>query len=220
MKCFRAIVCFMLIAALVLPLSGCETEMPDPSGPLETTAPQPTESRVPAETEPGREPTLSTSPEGTQPTSTETTAPADEAGQIDWLMHGTWISADGITEESVYFLVSGKATLGDDADTLTLDIQFPDMISYSYQPQSEFTSLSRQYGDLPYLVCPYFSYDKVTNDTVWSYFALCPENEYMIFWWEETPDRYLVASTDPDTDPRGILTYFQGFIFVYIKNSQ
>lgn len=196
-----AIAVVILAAVTITTLFGQPEDPPEPSVPLVTTAPTqvPTETTVP-----------------TQET-VDTTTPVLAPGEIAWTMYGTWITPDGKTGEETELTVLGMITQTDTHDSLIADIRFPDSFRYHYQPLTEFVSFSRQIPDLPYLVCPHFSYNKVAHDAVWAYLALCPEKEYMIFRWDESQDRYLVASTNPDADPQEILDYFQGFIDFHIK---
>lgn len=182
----------VLTAVVITAFSGWMTEDPEPTEPVVTTAP----TQAP----------------------TETTAPVLAPGEINWTLYGIWITPFGRTGTETELSVSGKVTLGEDGeDIMELSIIFPDEFDYAYTNPTTYTSQSRKYTKLPYCVSMVFSYAKWQNDIFFSYFALCPEKEYMIFRWDETPDRYLVASTNPDADPQEILEYFQGFIEYYIK---
>ena len=137
--------------------------------------------------------------------------------QIDWTMHGTWITEDGETGQKEDFSINGAISERNPSmDVLAIDISFPSTFRYSYQDQqSPFYSGSRQNFELPYYVCQCYSWDYNRADFVFSYFALSAQQEYAIFYWENYPTRFLVASKDPNADPAEILTYFEDFIVKY-----
>ena len=137
--------------------------------------------------------------------------------EISYDLYGTWITADGELQESVDFHISGQVDMdASGEDTMTLDISFPDTFTYSYLAKKEFASQSRKYFGLSYCVSTGFSWRRGSDIPVISYLALCPEKEYVLFYWDERPGRYLVASTDPDTAPEQIISYFEVVFEKYI----
>lgn len=140
---------------------------------------------------------------------------------IDWSLHGAWITAAGEVQKAVDFRISGQVDMeASGEDSMTLDISFPDTFPYSYTEKTEFVSQSRKYLGLSYCVSSAFSFRRYSGDPVSSHFVLCPEKEYVLFYWEAQPDRFLVASTDPDTNPQEILTYFDAFTEKFIDNAK
>lgn len=141
--------------------------------------------------------------------------------EIDYTLHGVWITQDGEVQEMLDFSVTGTLDLTQTGeDTLALDFLFPDAFPYAYDSATAYTSQSRKYFDLPYCVICGYSFNNFANKHVFSYFALCPAKEYVIFYWEDDPQRFLVASTDPNATPHEILAYFDAFIEKYIDNAK
>lgn len=141
--------------------------------------------------------------------------------EISYDLYGAWITAAGEVQKAVDFRISGQVDMeASGEDSMTLDISFPDTFPYSYTEKTEFVSQSRKYLGLPYCVSSAFSFRRYSGDPVSSHFVLCPEKEYVLFYWEAQPDRFLVASTDPDTNPQEILTYFDAFTEKYIDNAK
>ena len=145
-----------------------------------------------------------------------TTTVATGTHALNWQFRGTWISADGTTSSAAAGSISGTVQLGDTGeDTLDLNITFTEGCNYQYTNPTSYSSESRKYLKVPYCVCPYYSYSKDKNDSVFSYIGISLDKEYVIFHWEDQKDLYLVASTDPDTDPKDILSYFEVFVQTY-----
>lgn len=145
---------------------------------------------------------------------TLTPVPAD----INWPMYGLWVTRDGQPQEEMQFSIIGSVQQNQDAsDKLSLNIIFPDECAYSYDSSVDFVSSSRQHLDVEYYVCPGYCFNERTAELVWSFLALSEETGFAIFYMEDNPDSYLVASLDPDTDPQVILEYFQAFFEVYLK---
>lgn len=141
--------------------------------------------------------------------------------EIDSTLHGVWITNDGEVQEMLDFSVAGTLDLTQTGeDTLTLDFLFPDTFPYVYNSTTAYASQSRKYFDLPYCVSCGYSFNNSSSENVFSYFALCPEKEYVIFYWEDDPQRFLVASTNPNTPPHEIMDYFDVFIEKYIDNAK
>lgn len=157
--------------------------------------------------------------------SDQTEEPAPSTGlpemheEISYDLHGAWITEAGEVQQAEDFRISGQVDMqASGEDSMTLDISFPDTFPYSYTEKTEFVSQSRKYFGLPYCVSTAFSFRRLSGDAVISHFVLCPEKEYVLFFWEAQPDRYLVAATDPDTDPAQIVTYFEVFFEKYITS--
>ena len=146
---------------------------------------------------------------------------------VDWTMHGVVVNSQGevnkYTEYQVgQFTVSGS--IHDEADkiaTMKLRIIMTENFRYMFDnaghpnDRTKYISMNRKYTDEPYYVFSHFTYDRFANESTFAYMALDQEKEFMIFNWDDDKDLYLVASTDPDTDPNEILAYFQKFIEDY-----
>lgn len=149
---------------------------------------------------------------------------------VDWTMHGVVVNSQGevnqYTEYQVgQFTVSGS--IHDEADktaTMKLRIIMTENFRYMFdnadQPgdRTEYHSMNRKYTDEPYYVFSHFIYDRFANESTIAYMGLDLEKEFMIFSWDDDKDLYLVASTDPDTDPRDILAYFEAFRVSYASD--
>ena len=154
-----------------------------------------------------------------KPAPTIPTGPMALNEDIDWTLHGVWINEKLEVLKTVDFTISGNLDLtATGEDSMTLDISFPDSVPYNYTEKTEFVSHSRKYFGLPYCVSTSYSFRRLSGDPVISYFVLCPEKEYVLFYWKAQPDRYLVASTDPETDPAQIVTYFEASFEKYITS--
>lgn len=139
-----------------------------------------------------------------------------EATPIDWTMYGHVITPDGTVHSTTVFSISGSYTRKiDDYDTLKLKICFPETFRYQLDqpgdPFKEFISQSHKVWGLAYFTNAGFAYDSATHSSLPIVYALDPEFEYAIFDLDDGSDMYLVASTDPDTDPTKILRYFTLF---------
>lgn len=132
--------------------------------------------------------------------------------RIDWTMYGYMVSPGEEPISTTDLSVSGTVTYGETGtDVLELDIAFPQTARYRYDGPTAYYSQSRDIWGLGYFVCASYSYDSSANASVFSCFAVSLDKEYVIFNWEDGQDLYLVASTDPETDPHDILAYFQIF---------
>lgn len=137
--------------------------------------------------------------------------------QIDWTMYGTWVTAEAVTVQKVDFSIAGTVTENrDGVDVLDVNIDFPDSFNYGFEGRHDpYTSQSGKKFGLEYYVCATYCYDRNLNVGVFSYFALSTEREFAIFYWENYPTHFLVASKDPNADPAEILSYFQECIEKY-----
>lgn len=149
----------------------------------------------------------------TESTTLQTTDPATVPdSRIDWTMYGYMVSPGEEPISTTDLSVSGTVTYGETGtDVLKLDIAFPQTARYRYDGPTAYYSQSRDIWGLGYFVCASYSYDSSANASVFSCFAVSLDKEYVIFNWEDGQDLYLVASTDPETDPHDILAYFQIF---------
>ena len=139
---------------------------------------------------------------------------------IDWTMYGTLVDSEGHSISTTEFTIKGSFhDIGDDEHELILSILFPDTFQYmydrEYEPSSTYCSFIPKHYGLQYFIVDGFSYNRTTNKSIKSSYALCHKNEYAIFRWNDGTDCWLVASTDPNTDPHVILQYFQFYQQLY-----
>lgn len=182
------VIVFILVFAIFCSLAGCAYTPDSPT--TETTAPN---------TE--KQPTQATAP-GTYP--------------INWHLYGQWVTADGTESATSECAISGTVQLAETGiDSLELSIVFSKDCDYMENSSSPYPSLIRKYRDVDYCACSSFSYSISKNDFVSSCFGISLDEEYAIFHWKDKKDLYLVLSTDPDADPKEILTYFEIFVQDY-----
>lgn len=153
------------------------------------------------------------------------TSPEDvPSAVIDWDMYAVWVDADGnVAEGQQAFQFSLECTVYDSASRLEYEFVFPE--GFRYEILKPDTGASPVYvlelSDFTYYVAFGYQYDFQTEDIVFGYWALSLEKECMIFEWEhinggaENPGIYLLAFRDPNTDPKEILNYFQGYLDIY-----
>ena len=142
-------------------------------------------------------------------------------------MHGVVVNSQGevnqYTEYQVgQFTVSGSIhEETDKTATMKLRIIMPENFRYMFNTadhpseRTKYISTNRKYFDDPYYVFSHFVNDRFATGATVAYMALDQEKEFIIINWYVDQDLYLVASTDPITDPKEILTYFEAFIEEY-----
>lgn len=146
-------------------------------------------------------------------------SPFQQNVNVDWTMNGTMITADGRIGETMVFTVAGTIrNNSDDNDKLVLNFALPNTFRYVYNTSSsDDISTMRQYANLPYYISLGYDYDKVTNSPVFRRYALNLEDEFMIMVWDRD-NYYMVASRDPNVDPRTILYSFQSFLDLLVDS--
>lgn len=134
---------------------------------------------------------------------------------IDWELYGAWISENGQVGEPVSFSISGKIPAEDAPEREPLETEFsitwPEDFPYMDNENSLFSANScadTENSAIRRIMCYGFSYVSTSNQSVSEAFALCPEKEWVIFSWGNQEGVYLVASTDPNTDPAEILEFY------------
>ena len=158
------------------------------------------------------------------------TPPEDvPTAQIDWTMYSVWVDEQGNVPEgqqplafSVKCAVYGNGSPNSAAE-LEYSYTFPKDFRYTIEMPSNM--LAPAYGPkmtgYPYYITSGYQYDFEESGYDYCYWAISLEKEWMIFEWEyldgskKDPGRYLIASRDPNADPKEILAYFQGFLDSY-----
>ena len=136
--------------------------------------------------------------------------------EIHWDLTGTWISEDGEIGDTVSFSLAGKlvtdgAQIGD-PKIVDLAIQFPEDFRYRLSKTQQYAVYAfRESGDSASLwfSCNGTAYDPAGNSPVPMTFALSPERGFVVMRWDINEGPYLVASADPQTDPKDILDWYQ-----------
>ena len=150
-----------------------------------------------------------------------------EKHSFDWTMYGIVVDSVGNPVNYAHYYLedfSVSCTIDpqkDNSAEMTLRIVLPESFQYMFEKASEpdatteYYSNNRKFTDEPYYVMHSYSYDRRANESVFTNIGLCTQKEYMIFNWEDGEDLYLVASTDPNTEPNDILQYFRIFREMY-----
>lgn len=136
---------------------------------------------------------------------------------FDWTMQGYWVSADGTVREKVKLTVSGsvsKAKKGEDP-RLWLEYNLPEG-PYTTWPDSDgLASCVQRLLGVSYYGVRSLDADERMKYGVMASHAIDLEEEYLILFWENNTDEYLVAATNPDVDPTDILKHFELFMQVF-----
>lgn len=158
------------------------------------------------------------------------TPPEDvPTAKIDWTMYAVWVDEQGnvvqdqqpveFSVECVFYGNRGSHS----AAALEYKFVFQENFRYAIEmPSSGPAAVNGpKMTGYPYYVCFGYVYDYHAVGFSFAYWALSLEKEWMIFEWEyddgseKDPGRYLIASRDPNADPKEILAYFQGFLDSY-----
>lgn len=141
--------------------------------------------------------------------------------RVDYQMQGFYVDEDGNVGEKTDFTVKGRVFDNSEKHTfLELDFAMPTSFPYSLKgatchPWGYEDCFSDQgYGFFSYWVVTGYTYNRQSgvDHATFMHFALCPEQEYFLFRASDVPDKYFVASTDPNTTAQEILDYFDSFI--------
>ena len=146
--------------------------------------------------------------------------------KVDYQMHGVYVDSDGNPGGSVDFSIKGRVLTNIRKNNF-LQIEFLMPMSFPYSllgatihPEGFENCFYDHGGDyFSYWVTATYGYNKFENSIDFLGFALCPEQEFFILHCYDEPDKYLVASTDPNTTVQEILTYFDDYIRSQIPNS-
>jgi hypothetical protein len=143
------------------------------------------------------------------------------AEKIDYQMYGVWVNPHSTGEKEVEFSVKGRVLKTKDGAYLDVDFAMPEdfpvrLEGYNYDNGFKdvfYVMDIDQLPGYPYYWGPLmFVYGNEKNSPVGLNIALSTDMGYFILMFEEDPERCLVASTDPETDPQEILSYFDKFI--------
>lgn len=132
---------------------------------------------------------------------------------IDWEMDAMLLNADGSLVSECRISLSGAMSGKDEENReLELHIQFPETFQYRINNPDEagYTYLAGA-SDNGYYWLSGYSYDTGSNAAVRTEFAISPDREYAVFYFDDSTGRFLAASTDTNVDSDTILAYFHEF---------
>lgn len=137
--------------------------------------------------------------------------------EINWKMNGTFVYADGTAEEADISIIGDIYTAQNEEIKLNIDVTTCEEFSYLFsKPESHYSSFNQKNNDLPYLIiCPTYTYNKQTNESTMTFFALDVEKEYFIALFEDMPNCYYVAAAKEDVTHEQLVTYFSDFVESY-----
>lgn len=139
----------------------------------------------------------------------------DEITKISWELNGVWVTDDGVEEGTVPFKVEGKVTdykLEKVADKVNVEFEFPEDFPYEPNQGSDRFSYVNGFFDVDYFGCNDYSGAPETDYLIKYQYALDIEREYVLVCWSDEPERYLVASVDPNVKPEDIVKHFKAFL--------
>ena len=159
-------------------------------------------------------------PQGTKPSIITPAAPDLFDGNIDWNLHGIWMTADGIVQDGktgVDFSVSGTLlTEFEPYSTVELALNFtwPDCSIMQDDNKSTYTGhaqLADKHDNQRLYHIAAWLYDPAKNDSTSISFTICPEEGFVVV---NKGQYYLVASTNPEADPAEIFAFYKEYVHV------
>ena len=140
--------------------------------------------------------------------------------ELNWNLTGTWITVDGEIGEAVPFSIEGKlVTEGIEIgkpQIVDFRIQWSEDFPYQngkYEPYAAYPFSEQNDTDFLWFWCSGFAYDPKKNTPVVAVFTLSLEKGYSVMTWPYDDSRYLVASTDPETNPQEILNWYFSHVY-------
>lgn len=147
--------------------------------------------------------------------STSSTTSKTSEQTLNWTLYATQISEDGEVLDKFQFTVTGTVPVNQDmhrSQALTLDIVWPDtfrFVGIGPVTYNGWASSSHE-TDYFYFLRSYSQYPS-GKETVHGRFGIAPKKGYMLFIWEDDKT-CLVASTDPNTSPEDIKSFFANML--------
>ena len=133
--------------------------------------------------------------------------------EVDTSFHGAVVTADGDILKTVDINVDGSKhnyLFKEDLVALRVSTSSDD---WQFATPAKARSPHDMYIDVPYMSIP--TGIASTADYSGGYYALCLEYGYFIAGRNDDHTRFLVGSTDADTDPATILEFFSAWIDFY-----
>lgn len=141
---------------------------------------------------------------------TETSAPTvTNPYALNWQLHGTVISGGEIKDTLEFSIRGDLSSATADAGAQELTIALPDSFRYNFDDSAVFQRWDPAKFGEHFLVYGGYSYNNDQNRSVFSYVGISIDKEFVIFYWEDNENQYLVASTDPNADPMEIYDHFR-----------
>ena len=140
---------------------------------------------------------------------------AKQESTFQWNLHAAWVTADGEVNETLEFSLEGsfpKEYEINDPVVMDLKLDFPEGFPYLIQSTengnySGYVLQHRSDGSAPIFLMHTVVLENPTAVMHAAHFYICPEKECFVFYQNDEPDIYLVASTDPNADFAAILAY-------------
>ena len=136
---------------------------------------------------------------------------AEKKQKIDWDLSGTWITADGEIGENISFSIEGEFDTEDvepgNLQIANFTVQRPEDFRYGSYDEAEFAVYAFREAEgsaSVWFLCIGWDYDPATNSMITENLLFSLEREYGVVYWPEREGNYIVASTDPETDPQDI----------------
>jgi hypothetical protein len=141
--------------------------------------------------------------------------PSASNTKLDWVLHGTWITADGQPLDSFSFSLSGKIEKDPQGkDALHLNVELPENFSYSLpEKPTTFYNAAENEASVPYYICGgAYGLESGSDEPILVELALSQDQKFVILYFEDAPNCFLVGSIDPYAKSEDILTYFDLFV--------
>lgn len=138
----------------------------------------------------------------------------NDTQNVNWQMQGCLVTSDGTVSKTLPVSVTGKISSNRNGDTdLKLSFGLPEDFQFSIL-QEEFVCYSNTVELLSYYAFSGYGDNKDTEQYMDSsaQIALDADQECIVIAWSDAPGQYLVASTNPNTDPQQVLDHFQLFL--------
>lgn len=143
--------------------------------------------------------------------------PFEKEHDVSWKVHGTWITEEGELQETVDFSVEAHVVdiYSDmEFDKVNFDCVFPHDFRYDMVPATPCNYSHTGRNHERYFGCLGTAIDREAGNgnAVDCFYALDLEKGYVFIKWGRGNRPILVASVDPNVDPKEILDYFDGFL--------
>lgn len=144
----------------------------------------------------------------------------ESVNTIDWNLHGVWVTADGVVQNEQegldFFLRGTLPTEYDLYSTVEMKLNFiwPDSFTYPNEGAQVYTggaSTANKHENQSIYHGGKYVYAPETQKFIFLNYTICPEEGFIVF---RVDNKYLVASTDPNTDPTEIFAFYKEYVYV------
>lgn len=141
-------------------------------------------------------------------------------GNIDWNLHGVWVTADGVVQnerDGMDFSLSGTLPTEYELNsTVEMELNFvwPDAFGYQNEGMQTYTGgagVADKHDNQSIYHGAGWLYDPEIHNTVSLGYTICPDEGFVVV---HVGDSYLVASTDPNADPAKIFAFYKAYVHV------